>query len=61
MTKGYWVARVDVSDEAAYARYRELNAIAFQKYGAKFLVRGPAGKVAKGTPQTQRGARICRL
>ncbi|MGL5445897.1 MAG: DUF1330 domain-containing protein [Rhabdaerophilum sp.] len=51
MAKGYWVARVDVSDEAAYARYRELNAVAFQKYGAKFLVRGPAGKVVKGTPR----------
>lgn len=51
MARGYWVARVDVSDEAAYARYRELNAIAFQKYGAKFLVRGPAGKVVKGMPR----------
>lgn len=51
MARGYWVARVDVSNEEAYARYRELNAIAFEKYGAKFLVRGPAGKVAKGTPR----------
>jgi uncharacterized protein (DUF1330 family) len=51
MTKAYWVARVDVSNEEAYNRYRELNTIAFQKYGAKFLVRGPAGKVAKGTPR----------
>jgi uncharacterized protein (DUF1330 family) len=47
--KGYWVARVDVSNTEAYARYRELNAIAFAKYGAKFIVRGPAGKVARGT------------
>lgn len=46
--KGYWVARVDVKNAEAYARYRELNAVAFSKYGAKFLVRGPAGKVAKG-------------
>ena len=51
MAKGYWVARVDVSNEEAYGRYRELNSIAFRKYGAKFLVRGPAGKVAKGTPR----------
>ncbi len=49
MTKAYWVARVDVSNEEAYNRYRALNIIAFEKYGAKFLVRGPAGKVAKGT------------
>ncbi len=46
--KGYWVARVDVANAEAYARYRDLNAIAFEKYGARFLVRGPAGKVAKG-------------
>lgn len=46
--KGYWIARVDVGNAEAYGRYRELNAIAFQKYGAKFIVRGPAGKVARG-------------
>jgi uncharacterized protein (DUF1330 family) len=51
MAKGYWVARVDVDDQDAYARYRELNGIAFAKYGAKFIVRGPAGKVARGTPR----------
>jgi uncharacterized protein (DUF1330 family) len=51
MAKGYWVARVDVANDVAYARYRELNAIAFQKFGAKFLVRGPAGKVMKGAPR----------
>ncbi|MGL4728573.1 MAG: DUF1330 domain-containing protein [Bosea sp. (in: a-proteobacteria)] len=46
--KGYWVARVDVDDEAAYAAYRSLNAIAFAKFGGRFIVRGPAIKVAKG-------------
>lgn len=51
MAKGYWIARVDVGDEAAYAQYRALNAIAFEKFGGRFLVRGPAGKVAKGTPR----------
>jgi uncharacterized protein (DUF1330 family) len=47
--KGYWIARVDIADSEAYARYRELNAIAFRKYGGAFIVRGPAGKVARGT------------
>lgn len=51
MPKGYWVARVDVDDEAAYGRYRELNGKAFAKFGGRFIVRGPAGKVAKGTPR----------
>ena len=39
MAKGYWVARVDVENEEAYAKYRSLNAVAFAKYGAKFIVR----------------------
>ncbi len=47
--KGYWIARVDVINPEAYARYRELNGIAFQKFGGRFIVRGPAGKVVKGT------------
>jgi uncharacterized protein (DUF1330 family) len=49
MAKGFWIARVDVDDAAAYDRYRALNVKAFKAYGAKFVVRGPAGKVAKGT------------
>lgn len=48
MARGYWIARVDVLDEEAYSKYRELNGLAFSKYGARFVVRGPAGKVAKG-------------
>ncbi|MDF1726582.1 MAG: DUF1330 domain-containing protein [Sulfitobacter sp.] len=40
MPKGYWIARMDVSDPAAYDTYRAANAEAFAKYGAKFLVRG---------------------
>lgn len=51
MAKAYWIARVDVTNEEAYARYRALNAAAFEKFGARFLVRGPAGKVVKGTPR----------
>lgn len=48
MAKGYWVARVDVEDQEAYAQYRTLNAIAFAKFGAKFLVRGGEYKLARG-------------
>jgi uncharacterized protein (DUF1330 family) len=51
MAKGYWVARLDVTNSEAYARYRALNAVAFSKFGARFLVRGPAGKVVRGTPR----------
>ena len=42
MAKGYWIAHVNVTDPENYKQYQALNAKAFSKYGAKFLVR--AGK-----------------
>jgi uncharacterized protein (DUF1330 family) len=42
MSKGYWIAQVDVRDPEAYKKYVAANAVAFKKYGARFLVR--AGK-----------------
>jgi len=40
MPKAYWIAHVDVHDNEIYAKYKEANAIAFAKYGARFVVRG---------------------
>lgn len=40
MAKGYWVAHVEIRDPLAYEAYRAANAVAFEKYGARFLVRG---------------------
>ena len=34
MPKAYWIARLDITDEASYAEYRKLNGIAFAKYVA---------------------------
>lgn len=48
MPKGYWVAHVDVRDPAAYEAYRAANAVAFAKYGARFVVRGGAQEVREG-------------
>ncbi len=48
MTKGYWVAHVDVRDATAYEAYRQANAVAFAKYGARFLVRGGDHEVREG-------------
>lgn len=39
MLKGYWVARVDVTDPEQYKTYVAANARPFAAYGAKFLVR----------------------
>ena len=37
--KGYWIAMVDVSDPEAYKAYVAANAVAFEKYGARFVIR----------------------
>lgn len=48
MPKGYWIAHVDVEDPEGYKEYVALNAKAFAKYGAKFLVRGGQHTVKSG-------------
>jgi uncharacterized protein (DUF1330 family) len=54
MAKGYWIAAVDVSDPEAYKAYIAANAIAFRKYGARFLVRGGAAEVMEGQSRSRR-------
>ena len=46
--KGYWIAHVSVDDAQAYEAYRQANAAAFAKYGARFLVRGGPQDVVEG-------------
>jgi uncharacterized protein (DUF1330 family) len=48
MPKGYWIARVDVKDADAYKKYVEGTAVAFEKYGARFLARGGRTQVLEG-------------
>jgi uncharacterized protein (DUF1330 family) len=48
MPKSYWVAHVDVKDPAAYENYKAANAVAFAKYGAKFIVRGGKQEIREG-------------
>ena len=40
MAKGYWIARIDVHDPEAYKSYVAAATPAYQRFGAKFLVRG---------------------
>jgi uncharacterized protein (DUF1330 family) len=40
MAKGYWIARADVTNEDGYKAYVAANPAIFQKFGARFLVRG---------------------
>lgn len=46
--KGYWVAHVDVSDPEIYKDYIAANAVAFRKFGGRFLVRGGASENMEG-------------
>ena len=48
MSKAYWIAHVQVNDPHAYEAYRAANAVAFAKYGARFLVRGGPQEVREG-------------
>ena len=48
MPKGYWVAHVDVRDPQIYEDYKAANAAPFEKYGAKFVVRGGTQTVREG-------------
>ena len=38
--KGYWVARVDVSDAEVYGKYAILATKAIEEHGGRFLARG---------------------
>jgi uncharacterized protein (DUF1330 family) len=48
MAKGYWVASVDVTNIDGYKKYQAENAVAFRKYGAKFLTRGGKAEPVEG-------------
>lgn len=48
MPKAYWIGHVTVNDPQEYEAYRQANAVAFQKYGGRFLVRGGAQQVVEG-------------
>ena len=40
MAKGYWIARVDVSNEPGFKPYADANAAIFKKFGGRYVVRG---------------------
>jgi uncharacterized protein (DUF1330 family) len=48
VSKAYWIVRVSVRDEQRYPEYLAAAAPAFQKYGAKFVVRGGAFEAMEG-------------
>jgi len=53
MSKGYWVAHVDIDDPARYEDYKRANAAPFAEYGAQFLVRGGPGVTKEGASRAR--------
>jgi uncharacterized protein (DUF1330 family) len=48
MPKAYWIVRVSVRDEKRYPEYLAAARPAFEKFGAKFMVRGGAFETMEG-------------
>lgn len=53
MAKGYWIARGDVADMAAYQKYVAANAKPFKDFGAHFLVRGGQFECVEGSSRSR--------
>jgi uncharacterized protein (DUF1330 family) len=49
MSKGYWLAQVDVTDPQGYQDYIAANQAAFHKFGACFLVRAGRCEPVEGS------------
>ena len=48
MPKGYWLARLDITDREVFAEYRNRNAAPIAAFGGRFIVKG-------GTAETKLG------
>ena len=53
MAKGYWIARVDVTDPEKYKAYVAANAEPFKKFGAHLLVRAGRFENPEGASRTR--------
>lgn len=49
MAKAYWIVRVSVRNSAQYPAYLDAARPAFEKFGARFLVRGGRHECMEGT------------
>ena len=48
MAKGYWIGRIDVTDQDRYAQYAAANGAAYAAYGGRLLVRGGEFEAVEG-------------
>ena len=53
MSKGYWIVRVDITDQEKYKAYIAANAAPLHAHGARFLVRGGKFEAVEGGSRTR--------
>jgi uncharacterized protein (DUF1330 family) len=53
MPKGYWVARVDITDQERYKAYIAANAAPIRRHGGRFLVRAGRFENPEGTSRSR--------
>ena len=49
MPRAYWIVRVSINDHSRYPEYLAAAMPAFEKYAARFIVRGGAFQAMEGT------------
>jgi uncharacterized protein (DUF1330 family) len=49
MSKGYWLAQIEVTDPQGYKDYVAANQAAFRKYGARYVIRAGRHEALEGT------------
>ena len=52
--KAYWIAKVNINDESAYAEYAKRAGPAIAKYKGKFLVKGGKFEILEGKNKYER-------
>ena len=53
MAKGYWIGRVDVSNDEGYKPYAAANVAIFKKFGGRYVIRAGKFECAEGTARTR--------
>ncbi len=53
MPKGYWIGHVDVTNAENYPGYLKAAQPAYEKYGAKFIIRGGKYEAMEGSARSR--------
>ncbi|MFL2890157.1 MAG: DUF1330 domain-containing protein [Pelagibacteraceae bacterium] len=54
MSKGYWIAKVNISDSDAFKEYASRAKLAIEKHGGKYIVRGGNFSLLEGKHDFER-------